>query len=1071
LAQFINKGKKLFLYFHFILKNSYFVLFSTLFFSLMSYAQDLKLFKGYGVENPMSYKFVRTIAQDKNSFMWFGSSEGLHKFDGYKTISFHHDSAKKNSLSSDVTSRIFIDKKQRLWVATHGGGLNLYREDSQDFFHITTKTENIPLTNDTVNALFEDSRGQLWIGTDNGLNVLTTSNESWSIKHIVQNLGKPKSLSHNTVNAIVELENQIWVGTNGGGISIFDLNGNFIKLVKLRKSNSNLYINKFIFSLFYDDKGSLWIGTIDKGLIKYSVDNGEFKHFEFIEDDPTSIISNIIGDVYQDSTGKIWIATDKGALIYDEKQNNFWRYNHAPNNPYSLSNDFILTFFEDRNNMMWIGTFTGVNRWDPNMTTFSQFSSRTHPVITNDNVTSFAQVSADKVIFSSYSGGLYQISLQKNVISHLDLNDYFAEIRIMTLFFDGNKLWVGTRSSGLFQVDLNTKAIVNFSHESHNKYSISANSITDIIKDREGNLWVSTFHQGVNRLNNDGTFTRYTMKEEKIETGPSSNHILQMLEDESGYLWLATYGGGINRFDYQNDAFMHLKHEDGNADSISSDLAWIILQDKSKGLWIGTQGAGLNYISHENMLNEVFAFEKVDAKDGMKSRTVYAIEEDLEGDLWISSNKGISRYSNQKKSFKHFDLSHGLVDIEYNHGAVFSDSQNNLYFGAGKGVTSLSPKIIKSEQVAPLIRLTDIYRLNEPMLFDKPLDSSSSIIFEHSDQLISFEYVGLNYANPNSTRYKYRLLGFDQQWIDAGKLRRATYTNLPQGSYTLQVIAGNNDDVWSEPYQLNIVMNPAPWKTWWAYMAYVAVIALALLSYSRFLNRKLAIEQLQKQDLKKQVEEKTKKYLAKNTELQLANKKLELTATIDKVTGIKSRRYLDIYIEQASQLMNQIHQNLLPVQRNILPRLYILMINIKDIHNVNNSQLVNFTDLLLYTRNNDDLLIRWSDETFAIIGYEKDNNVAELSARLVERFESVFKKTTSLNVAYSFYPFNREQPVDISWDQMSVLIEKGLRLIDQHSEYSWIGLYEPKEQPFEFIDMLQVTNLEELKQKIVLKVG
>jgi ligand-binding sensor domain-containing protein/GGDEF domain-containing protein len=1071
LALFIIKGNTLSLYFRFILNNIGYVLSLALFFSLISHAQGLKLFKNYGLENPMSYKFVRTIAQDKNAFMWFGSSEGLHKFDGYKTINFHHDSAQKNSLSSDVTSRILIDKKQRLWVATHGGGLNLYRDVSRDFFHITTKTEGISLTNDTVNALFEDSRGQLWIGTDNGLNILTESNESWSIKHIYQDLGKPKSLSHNTINAIVELQNQIWVGTNGGGISVFDLNGNFIKLIKLGESNSSLYINKFIFSLLYDDNGNLWIGTIDKGLIKYSVDAGGFKHFEFSEDDPTSIISNTIEDVYQDSVGKIWIATDKGALIYNEEQNNFWRYNHAPNNPYSLSNDFILTFFEDRSNMMWIGTFTGVNRWDPNMTTFSQLSSRTNSVITNNNITSFTQSTAETVIFSSYSGGLYQLSLPTNIISRLELNDYFAELRIMTLFYDGIKLWVGTRSSGLFQVDLNNKSIINYRHDSNNAHSISANSITDIIKDSDGQLWVSTFHEGINRLNNDGTFTRYTMMEKDKNSGPSSNHILQMLEDDSGYIWLATYGGGVNRFDYKSNTFIHLKHDEYNTNSISSDLAWIMLQDSDKNLWVGTQAAGLNYLSHEDMLNEVFTFKKIDSKDGMKSRTVYAIEQDLEGDLWVSSNKGISRYSDQQKTFKHFDLSHGLVDMEYNHGAVFTDSRNNLYFGAGKGITSLSPKTIQDGQDAPLIRLTNIYQLNEPMLFDKSLEALSSISFEHSDQLISFEYVGLNYANPNSTRYKYRLLGFDQQWIDAEKLRRATYTNLPQGAYTLQVIAGNNDDIWSKPYELNIVMNPAPWKTWWAYMIYALIIALSLLSYSRFLNRKLVVEQHQKEDLKRQVEEKTQKYTAKNTELEMVNKKLELAATVDKITGLKSRRYLDIYIEQASQLMNQIHQNLLPVQRNILPRLYILMVKISDMSNVNNSQLVNFTDLLLYSRNNEDLLIRWSEDTFAIIGYEKENNVAELCTRLVNRFDNVFAHNTPVNLAYSFYPFNREQPGDISWDEMSVLIEKGLQLIAQHSSYSWIGLYEPKEQPFDYLQMLQVNSLPDLKQKVILKLG
>ena len=196
-------------------------------------AQDLKLFKNFGIDNPMSYNFVRTIAQDEDGFMWFGSSEGLDRFDGHQTLSFHHDSSQPNSLSSNVISRILIDRQQRLWVGTFGGGLNLYREVSQDFLHFTTKTKNTVLTNDTVNALFEDSEGKVWVGTENGLNIVTIDENTWSVKTIYQELGNPKSLTHNVVLSIIETRNnEVWVGTNGGGISVFDLQGKFIKSIK-----------------------------------------------------------------------------------------------------------------------------------------------------------------------------------------------------------------------------------------------------------------------------------------------------------------------------------------------------------------------------------------------------------------------------------------------------------------------------------------------------------------------------------------------------------------------------------------------------------------------------------------------------------------------------------------------------------------------------------------------------------------------------------------------------------------------------------------------------------------------
>ena len=248
--------------------------------------------------------------------------------------------------------------------------------------------------------------------------------------------------------------------------------------------------------------------------------------------------------------------------IYDKSTDDFNRYTHSVNNPYSLNSDYIITFFEDSNNIMWVGTFSGVNRWDPNMATFSQYSLQTNPEVQNFNITSFAQFDEKHLVFSAYSGGIYQLSLIDNSISSVSFSDFFTDFRVMNLLADGNTLWVGTRASGLFQVDLATNEITKFQNNADDEKSISANSITDIIKDRHGSIWVSTFHQGINRLNKDGSFTRFLNNEITSNLGPSSNHILQLLEDEMGIIWLATFGGGLNRFDPKTEKFLHLKHDE-----------------------------------------------------------------------------------------------------------------------------------------------------------------------------------------------------------------------------------------------------------------------------------------------------------------------------------------------------------------------------------------------------------------------------------------------------------------------------------------------------------------------------
>lgn len=1020
----------------------------------------------------MSYNFVRTIAQDKDGFMWFGSSEGLDRFDGHQTLSFHHDDSLLNSLSSNVISRILIDSQQRLWVGTFGGGLNLYKAVSQDFLHFTTKTKNTTLSNDTVNALFEDSGGNIWVGTENGLNVISYHSGKWSTQKIFQELGNPNTLTHNAVLTIIETDNQqIWVGTNGGGISVFDLQGNFIKSIKYGDNNSATYINKFVSSLYLDINRDIWIGTVDSGLLKYSPSTKKFIHYQFDLDEPSTISSNAIKNIYQDSEHNIWIATDNGLSIYNYKGNDFNRYKYSPNNPYSISNDYVLTFYEDNNNMMWIGTFSGVNRWDPNMAIFRQYSTQTNPVLKNNNITSFTQLDEKNVLFSTYSGEIYRLSQHDNSISRFTFNSSLSEYRIMTMFVDGKTLWLGTRASGLYSVNLTTNNVTEYKHNTENNNSISANSITDIIKDINGNIWISTFHQGINLFNKNGTFKRFIKNKSNSEKGPGSNNILQLQEDDQGFIWLATFGGGLSRFDPKQEKFTHLRHKENSPNSISDDFSWIMFMDNNKNLWFGTQDAGLSILSRENRHSNNFSFTHLGAKDGMKSMTIYGITQDAYGDIWFSTNKGISRYSMSNKSFKHFNLSHGLVDLEYTHSSVFRSMNNTLYFGAGKGFNSISPEKVSRNLSAPKVRLTNILKLNEPMVLGTTLSDLTELTLEYTDQLISFEYIGLNYTAPESTRYKYRLKGFDEEWIDASKSRRATYTNLPSGSYQLQIIAANNDNVWSKPgLTLDITVQPTPWNTWWAYILYAALIALLLLAYSRFSNRKLLIEQQQKEYLKQQVKEKTAEFHLKNVELEQANKQLEDAATVDKVTGVKSRRYLDIYIEQASQLMSQIHENILPVQRSLLPRLSLVMIKLENIEQVTNSQLVNLTDILLYSRNSDDLVIRWADDTFVIIGYEKDHNTRDLVTRLTSRFEQVLGHNIKAGMAYAFYPFNFEQPMALSWDQVSVLTEHALK-VAHNNQLNWLGFHSPKVQPFNYLDVIQQQDIGELSKLVKFKQG
>jgi len=1056
--------------------KKFFLVFLFFFFSLTVNAKKINSFKNFTINNPLSYLSIRTIVQDQYGFMWFGSREGLHRYDGYQLVSFHHSANEKHSISSDIISRILIDKQKTMWVATRGGGINIYNDTTKNFQHITTNT-SLKLINNEVNALIEDSLGNIWIGTEKGITVIFRNKNfqdksKWQIKNITKQLGEPNSLANNSVESIIQINQSIWIGTSEG-ISEYDLKGNFIRQIKLYKNKPiTRNLVKLIKVIYQDKQKNIWIGTSESGLFKISP-NQKIKHYQYIKNKKSStanhsLVSNSIETIYQDSSNKIWIGADKGLMEYNPDKDIFKHINHSAINPQSLSNDFVLTLFEDRNNMIWIGSFSGVSRWDPRMTIFTQYSDDEYPQLSSSLVMSFAQLNDEEIVFATYVKGLYVLNQRTNKISPFKYKVLPKDLRITTLFVDNSNLWVGSRSSGLFKINLIDGSLTKYLHNNKVPSTISANSITDIIKDHKGIIWISTFHKGLNRLNSDGSFTRFEQTVPISNKGPSTNHILQMLSDNQGYLWIATYSGGLNRFNPETGIFTHIKHKNNDDMGLSNDVAWIMLQDTKNNLWIGTQAAGINILTEDKITKNIFSFQHLDTKSGMKDQTVYGFSQDNTGNIWFSTNRGISRYSPITKTFKHVDNRHGLIDLEYNHGSVFKDNNGIIYFGSAKGFISIDPNTIINKQPAPKVRLTNIFKLNEIMHFEKNLNELKTLTLDHNDQLISFEYVGLNYSAPNSTRYKYRLLGFDKNWVHAGKLRRATFTNLPAGEYKLEVIAGNNDNVWSDPgLKLSIIVKPAPWFTWWAYLFYTLLLALLLLAYSRFLNRKLVLEQQQKNFLKQQVQEKTQEFKQKNIELQQANKQLENAATTDKLTGVKSRRYLDIYIEQASQLMTQIYQNLSPIQRHLLPRLYLLMVKINESEQNIDSELVDIKDLILYTRNSDDIVIRWSNNTFAIIGYEKEDNARELCQRLNKRLQDSFNH--SIDMAYSFYPFNREKPMDLSWDQVSVLTEQSLNLVHNTTDTNWLGLYEPKIQPFDFLNFLKVKTIVEINELVKTK--
>ena len=1037
------------------------IFFFLLFHSFYSFSFEPNYFKKLPSSLSISHQSIRAIEQDKDGFIWLGTQDGLSRFDGYQVNTYHHDSDDSHSISHNIVSTLLVDQFNHIWVGTRGGGINVYQANDNNFLRLNQN--DVLSKNSSINTLFEDSTGAIWIGKNKGLNKVIYQGKSKEFKIIKV---ADEQLSNISIRSIIEVNKQIWAGTEDSGIYVYSLSGEFISKLEHEAGNEQTIPSNIVRSLLLDHEGNVWIGTIEGGLSKYDPTQGQYVNFINEEANTSSLASNIVTALFEDSDRRLWVGTDKGLHIFDPIKLQFQRFEHANNNINSISNNMIFNLYEDKGNVIWIGTFSGINRWDPNVATFKQFNLENKSGLNNNVINTFHQVDKNSVLIGTYGGGVNELSLNTLTLSEPGYNQRLKDKRITSILSINDDIWLGTRASGVYHFNKTTNQLTTYKHQPKDPKSLSANSITDIEMDEEGTIWIATYHGGLNRFDGNNQFYHFKQNNQSDAHSLSSDHVFQILPDKN-HIWLATDGGGVNKLNTITNEITVFNHDPNNSHSLSSNVAWNLFLDSDENLWVGTEASGLNIWLKEDRDNNNENFLHINTNHGLKSSTVYAIVEDNNQNIWFNTSSGISRYSPETKAFMHFDTSHGLLDLEYNFQAIYKTESNQLLFGSAKGFNMLDPNRLLSNQHAPDVRLTSVYSLNTKLKFDKPLSQLKLIEFDYTDKLIAFEYTGLDFASPESNQFKYRLQGFDKQWIEAGKLRRATYTNLAAGEYQLQIRAANNIGVWGEAdVNLKIKVHPAPWNTWWAYVLYASLLALLLLMYSRIMTRKLVVEQQQRLKLKSEVYEKTQEFKNQNIELVALNQKLEASAISDKLTGVKSRRYLDIYIEQTSRLMTQIHQNISPAQQSLLPRLFLMLIKVKSESNPSDRVLINVAEYLGYKCAKDDLVVRWSDNIFAIIGSEKDNNVSLLAQNLAGEQDNIALENASLTVGYSFFPFNRERPQELSWDHTSIIAEVALNNV-QNSQ--WLGIYQPIEYPFNYNQLVAVEDITQIKQLVTVK--
>ncbi|UAA38373.1 diguanylate cyclase [Paraneptunicella aestuarii] len=998
-------------------------------------------FDVYDIDKGLVQETVRGIIQDNRGFLWIATEEGLNRFDGFTFTPFRHNPEDATSLSNDVITDMVIDSEGYLWIGTFGGGLNRFDPQNTSATRIAEKE----LSSDRIQSLFIDSQKRIWVGTfEHGLDLIIPKDGGYEFVNFKLHTG---GINHPSITAFAEdTQGRIWVGSDGGGVDIYDPDRGYWQNLSQLPNGNNLQ-GKHVRSMLRDKKGNIWIGTASHGLHYYQLDKNQLDQFTYKSESKNSLSNNRVLSLLEDNQDNLWVGTDDGiTMITDEE---FIHIKHSDTNPNSLSNNRILSMFQDANGLIWLGTYRGLNKWNPTTNRFNHTLPKVSDKYNHSVITGFAQYSNQDLVIATYGGGVLKRRANSNDYELFTKDQGLPDNRIMALYIDKQDgLWIGTRAKGLAYLPNGSNQWRHYEHDPENPDSLPANGVTDILQDQKGDIWVTTYKGGLSLKIGD-KFKTYSANSDDPES-LSSNKVMQIHEDQQGQLWLATEAG-LNLFNPKAGTFTKFRHDPSIASSLTSDMVWQIFEDSGGNFWIATEGNGINLWQRQERIKGLPVFKHIQRQQGLLSNTVYGFAEDTEGRIWMSSNKGLSRYNPKNSHIEHFDKSHGLQGYDFNIGAVMKGKDDNIYFGGSNGFNQFSAHFDPINSEPPNVELIGVSGLKE----NKPLSEIiSGVTLAYNDYLVAFDFVALDFAAPEKNQYQYKLEHFDADWVNVGNLRRATYTNLPAGKYTFMVKASNNNGTWSESQiNLPVTVEPAPWLTIWAFGLYAAIISGFIMTLIQIQLKKFAHEENQRKKLEQEVAQRTKELAEQNKKLTALNNELEVAYRVDALTGLNNRHFLNAYLGKRLSLIDQAHMT----HKEDAPHMLIMLLdmdNLKPIndnygHAAGDAAICHLARLVQERIPQEFHLIRWGGDEFMLVG--EIRNKQETCAWIENLYEMLdagnffyFKQKIKLSCSagFAFYPFDHENPRALSWDQVSMVADKALYSAKMDKGH-WCGVVGP----------------------------
>ncbi len=818
------------------------------------YPQTIK-FNSLTIKDGLSSNKVNTLIQDHFGFIWFGTDDGLNRYDGYNLKIYKHNPSDSNSISDNNIWALLEDRHGKLWIGTKAGTINLYDPETDKFTHFKIKSTRT--NQNSITAIYEDKKGNIWIGTRRD-GVYKYLHGTMKYDHFKSDTNNIKSLSYKSVRSIIEdKQGNILVGTYYG-FNKFDPNYpslGFKRYYNISDNPRSLGNNQiYNLSRSVTDSNIIWIGT-PSGLTEYNSKYDSFRRIKIPNPNKLQFgsgASTVIEEIINNEK-YLWIDTYSGLLLLNELTGKATRFVHSEYLQHSLINNQINKIMKDRSGVIWIATENGISYLTSKSTKFnSPFNRKLNIFIQSlknyKNLRSIVEYNKNKICFG-FADGLIVTNRAGEKIQTI----HYAQglnLNVWSLSKDdNNNLWIGTFGQGLKTLDIKSGKIKNWLSGHPEIKSNAALFTKSILNDSDGNIWAGFWGFGIIKIISGSKRYNYWNVKTKDINSINIGDIWSIKEDRFGRIWFGTQGGGLNLLvNKKEGTFRHWLHSEGNINSLSSNSINCILvennynklNDSTTILWIGTNN-GLNkfQIINLNHGQDIYNF-KVDVRsfnniDGLANNSVNSIIEDNNGNLWVGTGAGISKFDTKTKHFINFSSEDGINGTRMNYESALMLSREMILFGSTKGINIFTPKNITLSKYKPNLVFTDFQifdksvKIGNNSPLKKSIQTTKHITLSHLQNVFSFKFAALDYNSKNFVQYTYKMEGFDKKWIKSGTRRFVTYTNLYPGKYTFKVKATNADGVWNNNVaSINIILEPPWWKTWWAYGFYVTVFLVGL---------------------------------------------------------------------------------------------------------------------------------------------------------------------------------------------------------------------------------------------------